>query len=249
MTAVTAVATAAGVFRRRTRPLLLGEIAVVVLLVGVYDRVRDIASTRAGMAMTDATRVLDVERWLHIDIEHGLNNWLAGHLDLELAASWYYQVMHLTVTLVVLVLLYALRPNIYRSARTALIGVNVLGLLVFWLLPVAPPRLLPGFIDSQVVTGVAVHSAHVSPDVYAAMPSLHVGWATWVLLQVWAATTRRSLRTAAATHLALTIVIVIATANHFTLDVIAGAVVALLAAALSLPTRSRVPDRELALTA
>jgi hypothetical protein len=70
-----------------------------------------------------------------------------------------------------------------------------------------------------------------------------------VLLQVWAATTRRSLRTAAATHLALTVVIVLATANHFTLDVIAGAFVALLAAALSLPTRSRLPDRELALTA
>ncbi|MDQ1598825.1 MAG: hypothetical protein QOD68_299, partial [Actinomycetota bacterium] len=87
MTAVTVVATAAGVFRRRTRPLLLGEIAVVVLLVGVYDRVRDIASTRASMAMTDARRVLDVERWLHIDVEHVLNSWLAGHLDRELAAS------------------------------------------------------------------------------------------------------------------------------------------------------------------
>lgn len=246
MTAVTAVA---GVLRRRTRPLLLGEIAVVVLLVGVYDRVRDIATTRAGMAMADANRVLDVERWLHIDVEHVLNDWLAGHTTLELAASWYYQLMHLTVTLAVLVLLYALRPPVYRSARTALIGVNVLGLLVFWLLPVAPPRLLPGFIDSQVVTGVAVHSAHLSPDVYAAMPSLHVGWATWVVLQVWAATTRRSLRAAAAIHLALTVVIVIATANHFTLDVLAGAVVAMLAGWISVPTRPPVPDRELALTA
>ncbi len=139
--------------------------------------------------------------------------------------------MHLTVTLVVLVLLLrTCGPHVYRSARTALIGVNVLGLLVFWLLPVAPPGCCPASSTRR--------SSPVSPCTRRTCRrtstrrcrQLHVGWATWVLLQVWAATTRRSLRTAAATHLALTVVIVIATANHFTLDVIAGAVVALLAA-------------------
>jgi hypothetical protein len=217
--------------RAERRPLLLGEIAVVVLLVWVYDRIRDIAETRASMAMDDARRVLDIESWLHIDGEHAFNDWLSAHLTLQWAACWYYQLMHLTVTLLVLVWLYARRPVAYRSARNALILVNAIGLAVFWLVPVAPPRLLGGFVDSGVVSGISDHVTHVSPDLYAAMPSLHIGWATWVLMQVFAATTNRVAHGLVIAHLAITTIVVMATANHFVLDVAAGAVVALLAVA------------------
>jgi hypothetical protein len=217
--------------RAERRPALLGEIAVVVVLVWVYDRIRDIAETRASMAMDDARRVLDVESWLHIDGEHAFNDWLGAHLSLQWAACWYYQLMHLTVTLLVLVWLYARRPAAYRPARNALVLVNAIGLAVFWLLPVAPPRLLGGFVDSGVVSGITTQVGHVSPDLYAAMPSLHIGWATWVLLQVFAATTNRVARGLAGAHLAVTTIVVIATANHFVLDVAAGAAVAVLAVA------------------
>jgi len=215
--------------RSERRPALLGEIAVVVVLVWVYDRIRDIAQTRASMAMDDARRLLDVESWLHIDGEHALNDWLGAHLSLQWAACWYYQLMHLTVTLLVLVWLYARRPAAYRPARNSLVLVNAIGLAVFWLLPVAPPRMLGGFVDSGVVSGITTQVSHVSPDLYAAMPSLHIGWATWVLLQVFAATTNRVARGLAGTHLAVTSIVVIATANHFVLDVAAGAAVAVLA--------------------
>jgi hypothetical protein len=217
--------------RSERRPLLLGEIAVVVLLVWVYDRIRDIAQTRATMAMDDARRVLHIESWLHIDGEHAFNDWLGPHLTLQWVACWYYQLMHLTVTLLVLVWLYLRRPVAYRSARNSLVLVNAIGLAVFWLVPVAPPRLLGGFVDSGVVSGITSTVTHVSPDLYAAMPSLHIGWATWVLLQVFAATTNRVARGLVAAHLVITTVVVIATANHFVLDVAAGAAVALLAVA------------------
>ena len=71
------------------------------------------------------------------------------HHNLAIATSSYYQLAHLTVTLVVLCLVYIRRPAVYRAARNALILINVIGLVVFWLYPVAPPRLLPGsgFID------------------------------------------------------------------------------------------------------
>jgi hypothetical protein len=217
--------------RFERRPALLGEIAVVVVLVGVYDHIRDIASTRATMAMDDARRVLDVESWLHIDGEHALNDWLGAHLSLQWGACWYYQLMHLAVTLLVLVWLYARRPAAYRLARNALVLVNAIGLAVFWLLPVAPPRLLGGFVDSGVVSGITTQVSHVSPDLYAAMPSLHIGWASWVLLQVFAATANRVARGLAGAHLAVTTIVVVATANHFVLDVAAGAAVAGLAVA------------------
>jgi len=217
--------------RRSDRPAILGEVAVVVLLVWVYDRIRDFAATRADSAMVDARRVLDVESWLHIDAEHVANTWLSGHLDLQWLACWYYQLMHLTVTLGVLVWIYVRKPSAYRRGRNALVLVNGIGLVVFWLMPVAPPRLLGGFVDSGVVSGIAAHVTRVSPDLYAAMPSLHIGWASWVLLQVFAATTSRVGRGLAAAHLALTTLVVVATANHFVLDVLAGAAVASLAVA------------------
>ena len=218
-----------GVTVRRLRPLLVGEVAVVLVLVTVYDHIRDIASTRAGLAMGDARHVLAVESWLHIDVERSLNTWLSDVNAVEWLASWYYQVMHLTVTLAVLVWIYLRHPAVYRPARNALVTINAIGLIVFWLLPVAPPRLLPGFVDSGVVTGVTQNVAHVSPDLYAAMPSLHVGWVTWVAVLVFTATRSRALRALAATHGALTVLIVVATANHFVLDVVAGAAVGVLA--------------------
>lgn len=215
---------------RQLRPLVAGEVLVVLVLVAVYDRIRDVAATRAGQAMGDARQVLSVESWLHLDVERSLNTWLS-HVDTaEWLAAWYYQLMHLTVTLGVLVWIYARHPSVYRPARNALITINAIGLLVFWLLPVAPPRLLPGFVDSGVVTGATENVAHVSPDLYAAMPSLHVGWVTWVVLQVFLATTSRTLRGMAVTHGVLTSLIVVATANHFVLDVVAGVAVAFLAA-------------------
>jgi hypothetical protein len=127
--------------------------------------------------------------------------------------------------------LYARRPAAYRLARNALVLVNAIGLAVFWLLPVAPPRLLGGFVDSGVVSGITTQVSHVSPDLYAAMPSLHIGWASWVLLQVFAATANRVARGLAGAHLAVTTIVVVATANHFVLDVAAGAAVAGLAVA------------------
>lgn len=225
------------------RPALLGEIAVVLLLVTVYDRIRDVAATRSDLAFADAARLMRVERLLHLDVERPLNLWLAAHWDLEWLASWYYQLMHLSVTLVLLGWLYWRRPAQYRAARTSLVYVNALGLVVFWLVPVAPPRLLAGFVDSGLVTRVAESAAHISPDLYAAMPSLHVAWATWVLVQVWYATAQQAIRGLAVAHLVLTVAVVLATANHFVLDVVAGVAVTAVATVLTRPGRTGAGDR------
>ncbi len=151
--------------------------------------------------------------------------------------------MHLSVTLVLLGWLYWRRPAQYRAARTSLVYVNALGLVVFWLVPVAPPRLLAGFVDSGLVTRVAESAAHISPDLYAAMPSLHVAWATWVLVQVWYATAQQAIRGLAVAHLVLTVAVVLATANHFVLDVVAGVAVTAVATVLTRPRRTGAADR------
>jgi hypothetical protein len=210
------------------RPAFLGEALIVLVLVFVYDRIREFASTRADLAVANGRWLLSAESWMHINIEASMNHLLSQHQDWQLVLSWYYQLMFLSATLGVLLWIYWRHPDAYRPARNALIGINTVALLVFWVLPVAPPRLIPGagFVDSAVVSDVADKASTVSPDLYAAMPSLHVAWATWVALQVLLVTNHRWSRRLAVVHATLTCLAVMATANHYLLDVVAGCLLA-----------------------
>jgi len=108
----------------------VGEALVVLVLVFVYDRVREFAATRADLAIANGRRILSVESWTHVKIEPAMNRFLSQHSGLELLSSWYYQLMHLSVTLVVLLWIYWRHPIAYRSARNALIGINTIALAV-----------------------------------------------------------------------------------------------------------------------
>jgi PAP2 superfamily len=213
---------------RVKRPALAGEALVVLVLVFAYDRIREFAAARADLAISNGRHLLSAESWMHVDVEPALNHALSHHADLELLSSWYYQLMHLSVTLVVLLWVYWRHPIGYPSARNALVGINAVALIVFWVFPVAPPRLIPGagFIDSTVVTHVAEKATTVSPDLYAAMPSLHIAWATWVALQVVLLSSNRWARGLALAHAVVTSLAVMATANHYLLDIAAGCVLA-----------------------
>jgi hypothetical protein len=185
--------------------------------------------------------VLDVERHLRLDVESATNLWLAAHARLAWAASWYYQLAHLTVTLVVLLVCYLMRPDVYRAARNALVAINALALIVFWTYPVAPPRLLPGepFIDLGQTTGAAVAAATSAPDPYAAMPSLHTAWAVWVAVVGCVLVRRWWARALIGIYPFVTVVVIVTTGNHYVLDAIAGAAVAATAIVSARLTRWR----------
>jgi len=171
---------------------------------------------------------LDAETALSINVERWFNTLLSQHDQWQILASMYYQVAHGAVTLTMLCVLWWWHPRKYRDARNALIGTNVVALIIFWLLPVAPPRLLPdaGFVDSGVITGLAQSVSTVYPNQFAAMPSLHVAWAVWVALQVMRITPNKAARCVAVAYPVVTSLVVIATGNHFVLDVVAGAALA-----------------------
>jgi membrane-associated phospholipid phosphatase len=129
----------------------------------------------------------------------------------------------------VLACCYLWFPQLYRSARNSLALTNCVGMLVFVLLPVMPPRLLPhaGFIDSVAVAGYGIeHGGPVEPAQFAAMPSLHLAWAMWVAVVLFAMLKGRARRSLVFIYPALTTVAVIATGNHYILDVVAGIAVA-----------------------
>jgi membrane-associated phospholipid phosphatase len=214
------------------RPALLGELIVIVVLVRVYDQVRRLEAARSRPALHNAHDVLAIERWLHLDLELAGNRWLLGHHTLLLIVSWWYQLAHLTVTLAVLGWCYLRRPDAYRGARNALVLTNVVGLVVFFVYPVMPPRLLPGagYVDAVAAAGFgASHTGPVPADQYAAMPSLHLAWAVWAASVGMLLLDRYRVGVLWLLYPVVTAIVVVVTANHYVLDVLAGVAVAVVA--------------------
>jgi hypothetical protein len=213
---------------RVRRPRLLGELLIVFVLLRVYDYVRSFADARQGRALTHGRDVLDVERFLHIDIERAMNHWVERHDFLAIAAVDWYQYVHISATMSVLVWCYIAGPGLYRGARNALVATNLVGMTVYFFLPVMPPRLLPGedYIDSVAAAGFGTtHGGPVTADQFGAMPSLHLAWATWTALVAFALLRRYPrARFLVVLYPTTTALVVMATANHF-----AGVAVALAA--------------------
>ena len=219
----------------RRRPHLVGELLIVLVLLRVYDMVRAHAEVRQGPALQHGQAILDLERWLRIDLEHATNLWVTSHHALSLIASYFYQFAHVTVTLTVLGWCWVKRPEIYRAARNALVLTNVAGLTVFLLLPVAPPRLLPGegFVDAVALAGFGTtHGGPVPADQYGALPSLHLAWAVWATVVAMRMLGTSRSRRLCWLYPALVTTGVVVTGNHYLLDAVAGTSVALAALAL-----------------
>jgi hypothetical protein len=219
------------------------ELLAIGWLLFLYDAITNLAPLRLSIALGNARGILHVERVLHIDPELSLDRWLASHHSLGLILSDYYDNAHFVVTLGVLGWLWWRRAELYRPLRNSLVLVNVIGFIVFWRFPVAPPRMLGGFTD-VVASTHAFGSWHTgalasAANQLAAMPSLHMAWAVWCTLALWRASRRPLVRVLAVAYPCLTALAVLATGNHFLLDIVGG-LAALALAVLLVGRLSRV---------
>lgn len=223
------------------------ELATIAWLCWVYDAVTNLAPLRLATALGHGRDILNAERTLGIDPEHALDRWLAAHHTLGAILSYYYDNAHFVVTLGLLGYLWWRRADIYRPLRNALVTMNVLAFVVFWLYPVAPPRMLAGFTDVVAASHTlgSWHTGALASDAnqLAAMPSLHMAWALWSAAAAWRAFSNRAVRALACAYPLLTLFAVLATGNHYVLDVIGGALVTALSfglvAALGRASRAR----------
>ncbi|MBB2943678.1 hypothetical protein FB565_003407 [Actinoplanes lutulentus] len=214
----------------------LREIALVAVLFGVYKVGRLAADGHVDEAFRNARVVWDVERWLHLPSELAVQHTLLDWRTLVEIANTYYAYVHFPATAACLIWLYLYRPAHYRWTRNVLTLLTSGALLVHFVIPLAPPRMLTdtGMLDLGHLFGPAVYgnpeTDHFSNQ-YAAMPSLHFGWALVVAIALISAIGGRH-RALWLLHPAITLLVIVATGNHYWLDAIAAA--ALTAAAYAL---------------
>ncbi|MEY9848130.1 phosphatase PAP2 family protein [Streptacidiphilus sp. MAP5-3] len=231
---------------RRWNPRQWG-LELVLLVYAAYDGSRLLVHGKETEARHHGELLLRAERHLHAEPEHALNSLFAHHAWLGIPADFVYASLHYVITPLVLFWLYRSRRAHYAFARTWLCLATALGLVGYVLFPTAPPRLLAdpdGFLDIMAQhssigwwggSGSAPKGLADMTNDFAAMPSLHFGWALWCGLLVFKHARHRWVRVVGLLYPLLIAVVVMGTANHYLLDCVAGGAVVLIGWALTGP--------------
>jgi membrane-associated phospholipid phosphatase len=228
------------------RPLSAGyELALVAAAWLTYFGIRAVTEGKASEAIARGRAILGFERDLGLAWEHDAQRLLSDREWLLDLANWIYIWGHWPVIAISGIWLYRRHPPAYRRLRDAILISGTLGLAIFALFPVAPPRL----IDAGVLDTVTQHSTSyraLQPpaltNVYAAMPSLHFGWNLIVAIALTMLATTWWLRCVGlALPLAMAFAVV-ATGNHFVIDVVAGGTLAMVGLAAAIYLQPTIRD-------
>jgi hypothetical protein len=211
------------------------ELLSIVLGYVFYSFIRVLAPDRVGASYQHAWAVESFEKQVGLFPELDLNSFLSQHDLLQYVASYYYASLHFVVTPIVLAWLWKRRARFYSGLRSSLVLASLAALVVYATYPVAPPRFaLPGTVDSVARHPVLWDSGHGVKGLInelAAMPSLHVGWALWCAAAI-VLVCKTPWRHLAWLYPIGTTLVVVATANHYILDAVAGAFIVLVPMAL-----------------
>ncbi|MCW7946000.1 membrane protein [Streptomyces hygroscopicus] len=213
------------------------ELPLILVVYVSYSAGRLVARGDISDAVDHGLSILRLEKLLHINAEHPLNRLFTREPWLGVPADFWYASLHYVVTPAILVWLFKRHRPHYRTARVWLLLSTFFGLIGFTLLPTCPPRLLSaghGFVDTMAQyssygwwggEASAPRGLGGLTNQYAAMPSLHVGWALWCGVMLWRHGRTRWAKAAAVAYPLLTTVVVMGTANHYFLDAVAGVAV------------------------
>jgi hypothetical protein len=224
------------------------ELVIILAFYYGYETIRSFADHTGitSNAYANAHRLVTAERWLHIFWEQPIQHALLPATWLIKAMNIYYGTLHFVVTAGLLIWLYVRRRAVYRSMRNLLGLTTSLALIGYYSFPLAPPRLykcnnnipVPTkggyvigrcFVDTlDKVGGLWSYHSPVAKAVanqYAAMPSLHFGWALWCAIVMWRHVQHHTNRVWAVLYPALTLFAIVVTANHWFLDAFGGTVI------------------------
>ncbi len=253
-----------GLFSRRD----LVEGLLVGLAFLLYFAVRGAVIDRPETAYRHALDVIDAQRYLGIFWEDNMNQWIVDRRFWAQTANIVYFWLHFPLVIAFGIFLYYGQRRKYTLMRDAFLMSGAIALVIYWLYPVAPPRVLPGLAEELFGTtavlpadvrgfrdtvqeylgyGYQAQSTQAFVNPYAAMPSLHFGWDLLLGVGiVWASWRQPWMWFTLPIGIFLPlsqIPAITATANHFFLDAAAGAVVAAAGFAAALALRRWVYPR------
>jgi membrane-associated phospholipid phosphatase len=214
------------------------QLAIWFGFLAAYQVARGVADRDPTRAFRNGLLVIDWEQThVHRLWEVTLQNVAASSHILEVAVSWTYWNSEFTVIGLGLLWVYLRRHEAFARLRNTILLANVLGLVGYVLVPTAPPRMFPGFGFSDTLgsIGGVNHGSglvQLAANPYAAMPSLHAADALILGATLAYLCRRRRWKIVWAVWPLWVWFSVMATANHFGLDVIAGVAVAVLALAI-----------------
>jgi hypothetical protein len=192
----------------------------------IYDAARWLFAGDPAQARANADWIIGLERSSHLAVEgtvqHALGSgvwgWLLGNV---------YMSAQLLVLPTTLIWLYRRSKPLYRRLRDTVLVTWLLAVPVYALFPVAPPRLAGIGIADTVGQHAAISLTGRSTVFYnqfAAVPSLHVGFAFAIAFAVAAALHAPALKALALLWGPLVALAVVATGNHYVFDIAAGLV-------------------------
>jgi hypothetical protein len=229
------------------------QLLVVAGALGFYEVVHLLTGSQRGAALQHARALLGFERLFGIDWEHSIQSFSLHSDILRSAANGVYTWMYWPVIVGALLVTWRFDRGGYAVLRDGMLLSGAVGLAVFTFYPVAPPRMLPAFIDTISPGSVEQAVVHGSiADSYAALPSFHVGWVALAAVVMALSATRAmafagrilALVVAAGVTASMGAAIVV-TANHFVLDAVSGIVLCLACGAIAArlhATRAAVAD-------
>jgi hypothetical protein len=229
------------------QPRLWFEIVMLAVLYIVYSFIRNLVHSDRDEAFVNGRAILDWQDGLHLSLERPLNDLVDAVPAIAAVSAVIYASLHFVVTPAVLGWLFVSHSKNYRFFSTALIITTGLALIGFFLLPTAPPRMLTdeGFVDIMAKTGSwgwwpesGTPASDAVSNPYAAMPSLHCAWSTWCGIMLVVFSSKTWLRVLGALYPFVTFFVVMGTANHYLLDVIAGLVTLVCGTLLAIGARA-----------
>jgi PAP2 superfamily len=223
----------------------------------LYRLVRGQVYSDPGAAFAHAADIVRLERSLHVYVEHSVQSFSMRTEVLDDLASWMYINMHFVVTTVTLAFVYLRRNEHFYFVRNMFMVAMGLALVGYVVFPTAPPRLLPelGFQDSVARFTHVTDNASVNElfNPYAAVPSMHVGFALMLSVPMIRIVRHAWARRLWMVYAPVMTWVVLTTANHWVFDAVTGALVAAASAAAAvLFARARpqawawAPERDLA---
>jgi len=243
-----AVLAGGGRFLPRGFADLVRQVAIWLGFFLVYQVVRGLADRDAARAFENGLKVIDLERRAGALFELSLQGLLESSEVLMTLTSWTYWLSQFTVLALTLLWVYLRRNDSFLRFRNSILLANLIGLAGYLLLPTAPPRMFPdyGFIDTLATMGGLSHGSavvEIASNPYAAMPSLHAADSLLVGVTMAFIVRRPLFRMLWLLWPAWVWFCVMATGNHFWLDIAVGVIVGALAGAFVYRRRLRAALR------